>query len=219
MRVVIVGAAPDPGPTGADACAAADLVIAADGGAAHCLGWGLSPRVVIGDNDSLATEAAARLERRGTRFLRYPPEKDATDLELALDEALDRGAESIDLFGVLGGRWDHTLANLLLPARPKYAPARIRAWADDQWLHWLHPGRELRVHGRPGLRVSLLPLGGDAREVVTRGLRFPLAGETLDHARSRGVSNAMTGRQATVRLGGGVLVVIGPPGGQKPAET
>ncbi|HHN75627.1 MAG TPA: thiamine diphosphokinase [Acidobacteria bacterium] len=215
-RVAIVGAAPGavrPCPLPEDA-----WWIAADGGAAACLSWGVVPGLVIGDGDSLDPQVAEELRRRGVAFRHYPRDKDATDLELALDEALNRGAEEIDLFGVLGGRWDHSLANVLLPARPAYAAARIQAPGEEQSLYWLRPGRLLELSGHPGRSVSLLPLGGEARAVTTSGLRFPLDRQTLAHGDSRGMSNVMTGERATVRLEAGVLLAVGPPGGQQLAD-
>ena len=65
-----------------------DLVIAADGGARHCLAHGIQPTVVIGDLDSLRPDELATLETGGAQILTYPARKDHTDLELAIELAL-----------------------------------------------------------------------------------------------------------------------------------
>src|SRR3954470_12794406 len=93
---------------------AADLLIAADGGALPLLRAGIVPQVVIGDMDSISTAGLAELEAHGVTPQRFPREKDETDLELALLHTATAGATKIDILGALGGRWDHTLANVAL---------------------------------------------------------------------------------------------------------
>jgi len=91
----------------------ADLLLCADGGALHVLGWGLTPDVVIGDMDSLDAAHLEQLEAAGIELILYPPHKDETDLELALERALQEGASEITILGALGGRIDQTLANMM----------------------------------------------------------------------------------------------------------
>src|SRR5687768_15193697 len=120
MYAVIVANAPDLDVAPyARLIGAADLLIAADGGALALLRAGLLPRLVIGDMDSLDAASLAELAERGVELRRYPREKDETDLELALLHAAAAGATAIDILGALGGRWDHTLANVALLALPE----------------------------------------------------------------------------------------------------
>ena len=99
--------------------ASADLIIAADGGSRHALAIDVLPDVVVGDLDSLDDVTHQRLKHAETRFITYPTHKDYTDLELAIRHALDRGATTITIFGALGGRWDQSLANLMLLTLPE----------------------------------------------------------------------------------------------------
>jgi thiamine pyrophosphokinase len=92
-----------------------DWIIAADGGARHCMGLGLVPMVVIGDFDSLSLAEITYLEAENVQLIRYPVQKDETDLELAIQHAIHLGAEEICIFGALGARWDMTLARSNLP--------------------------------------------------------------------------------------------------------
>ena len=93
-----------------------DVLIAADGGLRHCLDLGLQPAILIGDLDSIDEGDLAALKPSDTQILQYPTQKDFTDLELALQQALKLGADEIVIVAALGARWDQTIANLLLPA-------------------------------------------------------------------------------------------------------
>ena len=184
-----------------------DEVIAVDGGALHCHGMGIVPDVVIGDLDSIPDAIREAFEKACVPFERHPAAKSETDLELALDRALERGAGSLVLTGVLGGRIDMTLANLLLLAHPRLQDVAAEIW-HERTTAWLlrPPGRELQ--GRPGDTVSLIPVHGDAFGVVTDGLHYPLRDETLRFAHGRGVSNVLSNAQGCVRLREGLLLVV-----------
>ena len=91
-----------------------DLIIAADGGGNHLIKAGLIPEVIIGDCDSISPTVLDTLVKAGANLLRYPIDKDQTDLELALDYAINQGCQEIHIYGALGTRWDQSLANLLL---------------------------------------------------------------------------------------------------------
>jgi thiamine pyrophosphokinase len=185
-----------------------DLVIAADSGVHHARGLGLRVDLVVGDLDSVDPAELAAAVDGGARVERHPVDKDATDLELAIDAALDRGAARIVVVGVGGGRLDHLLANMLVLASPALAAARIEALVGDAQLVVIHD--EAILEGVPGDLVTLLPLGGPAVGVRTEGLRFPLRGERLEVGSTRGVSNELTGTSASVSLDGGVLLAVLP---------
>ena len=182
-------------------------VIAADGGARHCLKLGIMPQVVIGDFDSLTAAETNQLEAAGTRLIRHPADKDETDLELALDCALQQGASQVTCYGMLGGRWDMSFANLLLLAAPRYAHLRCRVVAGDTEAHILHAGQTLELRGQPGDTVSVVPLHGAARGLTYHGLQWPLQNATLPFGSPRGVSNRMTDSTAQITLKEGVVVV------------
>lgn len=188
-----------------------DLVIGADGGAARALAWGLVPDVVIGDMDSLADAHRADLLARGCRFVIHPRAKDETDLELALTYAIQEGAQEIIVLGALGGRLDHTLANILLLAHPGLIGATVRILSGRMEARLIRGGEVSTLQGEPGDLVSLLPLGGEAHGVTTSGLAWPLSGETLRFGFTRGISNEMLGNTADIRLESGYLMVVHSP--------
>ncbi len=185
-----------------------DWIIGADGGAAQALAWGLAPDLVIGDMDSLPEQARAILERQGCRLIEHPRAKDETDLELALAHAVQEGAQEIVVLGALGGRLDHLLANVLLLALPSLAGVPVRIVEGDQQALLLRGGEAVEMDGAEGDLVSLIPLGGDACGVSTRGLVWGLDGGTLEFGSSRGVSNEMASGRFRVEVGEGLLLVV-----------
>jgi thiamine pyrophosphokinase len=184
------------------------LVIAADSGVEHALALGFRVDLVIGDFDSADPLAVDEAVAAGAEVDRHPAAKDATDLELALHAARDRGAGDVVVVGGHGGRLDHFLANALLLASPSFAAVRIRARMGDAEITVVR--RPAELSGHPGSLCSLLPAGGPAHGVVTGGLRYPLDHETLHPGSTRGVSNEFLATTATITLDAGVLLAVVP---------
>ena len=193
-----------------------DLVFAADGGARHCLALGIIPAVVVGDFDSLEPAELAVLERNGAEVVRHPARKDFTDLELAIQLAVERGMQEIQVLGALGARWDQTLANLLLPAAVALQGVRISLVDGPQEILLIRAGETLEIRGRPGDIVSLIPLNEDAAGISTAGLEYPLAGEPLYFGRTRGISNVLSAESGRVSLESGLLLCVVIHMGQAP---
>jgi len=188
------------------------LVVAADSGLHLAAGLGLRADLVVGDLDSVDPRVLAAAEAEGAAVRRFPAAKDQTDLQLALDAAVAAGSTRLVVLGGGGGRLDHLLAGILLLAAPVYAGLEIHACFGRARVHVVRE-RPVHLHGQPGSLVSLLPAGGPARGVHTTGLRWHLRGDDLEAGASRGVSNELVGRDATVRVTGGVLLAVQPAGG------
>jgi thiamine pyrophosphokinase len=183
-------------------------VIAADGGVDLALALGLRVDAVVGDFDSASADAVAAAEADGARIVRHPAEKDATDLELALDEALVLEPRRIVVVGTQEGRLDHLLGALLLLGAEKYAAVELDALFGAASVHVVRGRRELAA--REGELISLHALHGPAEGVETDGLRYPLRGETLAAGSSRGVSNEFAAPAASVSVRRGVLLAVRP---------
>ncbi|NLE75180.1 MAG: thiamine diphosphokinase [Chloroflexi bacterium] len=207
MKAVILanGAMPHPQQTRALA-AQAQLVVAADGGSRHARALGLTPHLVVGDLDSLDEAGRRAWLDAGVEMVQHPPQKDETDLELALLETAARGATELLVLAALGGRTDQMLANILLLALPELEGRRAALVEGPETLLLVRRG--VRLWGQPGDGLSLIPLGGDAHGLLTRGLQYPLAGESLWLARARGISNVFTAAQAEVRVARGLLLAV-----------
>ena len=90
-----------------------DFIIAADGGTRHALALCKTPNVIIGDMDS-ATFDLRPLTEKGTQVIRFPQDKNETDLELAIQHALTLNPKQVVILAALGGRLDQTLGNISL---------------------------------------------------------------------------------------------------------
>jgi len=183
-----------------------DVLVAVDGGLQHLTALGLQPKVLIGDLDSITTEEVHRLEKAGCTVLKFAVEKDETDFELALDWAVRQGFSEILVLGALGGRLDQTLANLFLLGWERLAGCQVSLVSEDTIVQVIR--HQAEITGSPGDTISLLPLHGPVHGISTRGLKYPLHGETLFPERSRGVSNVMTGERVHISLDEGLLLCI-----------
>lgn len=185
-----------------------ELLIAADGGATHCLSAGVIPDLIIGDLDSLSEQNLNTLIAQGTEVDRHPTAKNETDLELALLESIARGADQIQVYGALGDRWDMNLGNLLLLANPALQKVNIELIWGNQHVILLKPENNFQVQGSPGDLISLIPIQGDAEGIQTEGLEYPLKTENLLFGATRGISNILTDRTAHISLKKGKLICV-----------
>ena len=208
MKAIVV-AGGDAAADDAAHLAGADLVIAADSGAAWLSGIGVRPDLVIGDMDSIEPALLDRLAGEGSTIERYEPDKDQSDAELAVDRAVEAGAGEVLILGALGGeRIDHELANLLLLADRRWQGSRLRIVRGGTTVRALRSDGRLELEGGVGDFVTLLAVEAEAVGVRTVGLRFPLGGETLQLGRPRGLSNQVEHVPASVSLERGTLLVI-----------
>lgn len=183
-----------------------DFLIAADGGLRHLLRLGLTPHLLIGDLDSASPEDVADMTARDVTIQRFPPAKDETDIELALQAALERGCQTIILAAALGGRLDHTLGNFSLLTNPAFHDVDVRL--DDGRIEAFIILQTGTVQGQPGDLVSLLPVDAEVKGVTTEGLVYPLCQETLLRHQGRGISNVLLHETAKVTVEDGLLLCI-----------
>jgi thiamine pyrophosphokinase len=189
--------------------AQADYIIAANGGFARARRLGLRVDLVVGDLDSLGPEERAELKESGIKTVVHPRAKDQTDLELALEEALKLGPEKIRLFGALGARLDQSLANIFILEKAARLGVEAEILSGRERLYLVHDRLELpEAEVEVGDLVSLLSLTEEAGGLRTWGLEYPLRGESLVRASSRGISNRVVALPAGVALKRGLLLVI-----------
>ena len=111
-------------------------VLAADGGLAEARRLGLEVDVVVGDLDSARPQDVAAAEAAGAEVERHPEDKDATDLELAIDRAISDGATRVVVAGGAGGRLDHLLGNVLVLASSRWAAVRMEESSATRSSPW-----------------------------------------------------------------------------------
>jgi thiamine pyrophosphokinase len=182
-----------------------DLIVAADGGLHNALSAGVMPQTVLGDMDSISPSELDDVEKAGVQILRFPAEKDETDLELAVRHALEAQATEIIVIGALGGRLDQMLGNLsLLTGIPPGVDIRL----DDGKEEVMLVDHPIIITGKPGDVVSLIPWGAAVMGIWTEGLLYPLRDETLFPNKSRGISNEMVDLKASIKFSKGKLIVV-----------
>ena len=180
--------------------------IAVDGGIRHLREINLIPDILIGDLDSVSEQDLEWCKNLQVEIHQYPKEKDQTDFELALDYAMKKNRDKIIVFGALGGRIDHTLANIGLLGNPDYADRDIRIFSNNEYIYFLHSPTTIK--GNIGDIISLIPWGGPVLGVTTTGLQYPLSDEDLLPDRSRGISNVMSSIEAIIQFKKGNLLCV-----------
>ena len=178
-----------------------DLLIAADGGLDHLSRRHLTPHLIVGDFDSLGRVP------EGDNIIRHPVEKDDTDTMLAVKTGLARGYQKFLLYGCLGGRLDHTYANLqtlLYLARRGAAGFLLGQGMAAAVIR----NGELKFSSFYKGNISVFCPDGEARGVNLSGLYYPLRDAVLTSDFPLGVSNQFTGQPASVSVRDGALLVM-----------
>lgn len=183
-----------------------DTILCADGGTRHASALDLKPALVIGDLDSAEGGRLQTLHADGVPIQRHPRDKNETDLELAINKAVELAPREIVILAALGGRLDQTLANIALLSDVRLSTFDIRL--DDGVEEILFCRDQAEVKGRSGDIISLLPWGGAVTGIQTENLKWQLNSETLHPEKTRGISNEMTGDVAMIKIQSGLLLII-----------
>lgn len=186
----------------------ADLVICADGGANKAYELGLKPHYLVGDMDSVNPGVIASLKGEGTKIELYPAEKDLTDTQLALAQAMSLGAQSITIAGGTGDRIDHTFSTIMSTVPLARRGIDIMFFHPKQRL--FVTGKGLSIKGAPGDILSLIALEV-TQGVNLKGLKYPLKNATLTPDHPFAVSNMFTEKEAQIDFKKGILLVVHIP--------
>lgn len=188
-----------------DAQGAFDMVIAADGGFAHLEAIGRAPDMAVGDFDSLGYVPKCR------RVSRHPVKKDKSDMELSMEKAVSWDNDTLIIYGALGGRLDHTLANLQLFAKFSERGSYVMAIDDTSAVRLVTGPDAFALPTLPeGSTVSVFSANDRAEGVIERGLAWELDDEPLTNRTSRGLSNETLTAPATIAVEKGTLYVFFP---------
>ena len=178
-----------------------DYFVYCDSGLDHMAALGRGADLIVGDFDSHA-EPHSEVET-----IVLPREKDDTDTEFAVKEALRRGFRDFLLVGAVGARLDHTLGNLALLLWLDSLGARAML-VDDYSEMEIISRREADISGAFAY-FSLLAVDGTAKDVTVAGAKFPLDRAEISSEHSLGVSNeVLPGCTARVSVGAGRLLLV-----------
>ncbi len=182
-----------------------DQIIAVDKGFEYLDELGIKPDLALGDFDSLGYVPNCK------RVSRHPVHKDKSDLELAMERALNGRYEEIYVYGALSGRLDHTVANLQVFARFSEKDIYVTGIGDTFAVRTLTGPDvfELPPDIKQGT-VSVFSASDESTGVIESGMVYDFDDEPLTNRSSRGVSNELKGEPATVAVEEGTLYIFYP---------
>lgn len=187
-----------------------DYMIAADGGYAYLKQMGIKPNLVVGDFDSLGYEPEHE------NVVRHPVMKDDTDLALACEMAMEKGYETLYIYGATGGRLDHTLAAIQLLARLAGKGISAFLFGDGYVMTAIAAGTSSFQNGRAVLEFEAGYRGGISvfsnttisKGVYEQGLLYTLCDAELNSDVALGVSNSFTKEMAKISVADGTLIIM-----------
>jgi len=178
------------------------FVICADGGVNAALLNDVTPNLIIGDFDSVKGNLPENVET-----IKLQIEKDDTDMMAAIRVGLLRGYREFILLGALGGRFDHSFANLC--ALQYLASQGCKAEIISQGCRiFLLNGGRLTLKKLKGSTVSVFPFGMASCTVSYSGLKYPLTEARLSADNPLGVSNKIITEDAQIILHSGNALII-----------
>ena len=180
-----------------------DITIAADSGYHTARALGERIDVLLGDFDSIG-----RIPRDEAFELRQvPAEKDYTDTQLAVEVAIERGADEIIIIGGLSGRLDHTLSTLAILEDLHARGLHGRITDGQSRAHFIRSSSTL-VARSPYKYLSLVAADEVVKGVDIEGCKYPLKRATLRRRNQFAVSNEITGNVAFIAVKKGGLYII-----------
>jgi len=181
-------------------------IVCCDKGAHHLKRLAMMPDVIIGDLDSIDQRTLKHYEKQNVRVIRYASEKDYTDTELALSYALQLKPKRIFIFCALGGRIDHTLANIYLLT--KGFDTGIDTFLVDEYCEAFIVNQKCSFIKETGKTLSLFALTPRVTGITLAGFHYPLENAVLKMGESRGISNRINQSRAGIVIKKGKLLVI-----------
>ncbi|MGG3466626.1 thiamine diphosphokinase [Neobacillus pocheonensis] len=184
--------------------------VGVDRGVFHLLKMNIRPIIAFGDFDSVSSEELQFIENEVKELKRFRPEKDETDMELALQWALDQNPATIRIFGATGGRLDHLFANVHLLLNPFNAnnPADILLIDRFNQVFLRGPGTYTIEKMKAKKYISFVPLTLDVTGLTLKGFKFPLENQHISLGSTLCISNELISDYGTFSFSEGILIVI-----------
>jgi len=183
-----------------------NVILCADGGANYAYEMGLMPAYIIGDLDSIRPEVKEFYETCQVEFKKYSSHKDFTDMQLALDTALEQGVDEIIMLGTLGKGLDHTLANLYSGIDLVREGIKVSHYTPECWVHITN--QDIVIEGSPGDIVSVITLTDETLGFSEIGFEYTPADARMEKSKPYAVSNVLTGQQGIIGMESGILAVF-----------
>ena len=178
------------------------FVICADKGVVHAKKLGIAPDLIVGDFDSLGYKPD-----NDCRIMSFDPEKDDTDLMIAVKEAVKRNKKCIEIYGALGGRLDHTIGNIQALAYAVQNGSSASLISDSDIATVYKPGK-YEVKNKKGFSLSLFSFSEKVCALTLSGVKYPLENGCITNSFPIGVSNEIIGETAGIAFEKGLLLLV-----------
>ena len=181
-----------------------------DRGVFYLLKAGVKPAAAFGDFDSVSETEMAEIEEAVADLKKFQPEKDETDMELALNWAVEQEPESITIFGATGGRLDHLMANIQLLVKPLQEGSEIHIEIIDvkNLLYVKKPGTYTVRKLDDYKYISFLPVTPSVSGMTLENFKYPLNGCHIPMGSTLCISNELIRGHGTFSFSEGILLVV-----------
>jgi thiamine pyrophosphokinase len=185
-----------------------DVYVGADRGALFLVQHGIKPNIAMGDFDSVNETELALIRLNSKQFLSCDPVmKDLSDTEMAFSWALDQNPQEIILYGALGTRFDHSLANIHLLIQAMRNQTVCTIVDSNNRIRLIN--HSIRLQRTTCFsHVSLLPFTPMVTGITLQGFQYPLHEATLTIGQSLGISNRIVEPFGYIQISQGMLLVI-----------
>lgn len=204
--VVICGGTPPSEMLIREEIANSNVIICADSGANCLYTYKIIPHYLIGDFDSINEKVLKYFKENGVKIENFPPEKDFTDSYIALDKAIELGANELVLLGCTGSRIDHLLGNIGLLLRALNLELKASIKDDNNTIILIDSPIEVTKQDKKYL--SLIPYSPLIKGLTIKGVKYELNRYNLELGSSLGISNEIKADRAEIVFDEGLLIVI-----------
>jgi len=183
-------------------------IICADGAAKYLRQINMVPDLLVGDFDSISSDDLLWMKAKKVNYEKFPPRKDQTDTELALEYAFKilPKPRSIVIVGGLGSRWDHSLANIMLLNNILDQGIEGKIISDNDEI--ILAETNISINGEIGELLSIIPLTSVVKGITLEGLEYPLQNRDIKISSTLGISNVFTAKVAKIFIEKGRLLII-----------
>ncbi|MBM4763973.1 thiamine diphosphokinase [Bacillus sp. B15-48] len=186
------------------------LWIGVDKGVMPLVTAGIIPDYAVGDFDSITEQEWQQIENLVTDLKRFQPEKDETDMELAINWALKKKPKKINLFGATGGRLDHFFGNIQLLLKPElqHISTQIEIIDCNNQIFIKGPGRYSIARSLTRKYISFVPMTPVVKGLTLSGFKYPLNNCHISFGSTLCISNELVSDAGTFSFTEGIVLVV-----------
>lgn len=184
-----------------------EFIVAADKGTETMYDYDITPDIIVGDFDSVNTSVLHEMEKKVKNIVKFPPEKDYTDTEIAVIECMKHGVSKIYLFGATGSRVDHMLGNIGLILTYKKKGINIIIVDDNNELY-LAENKKMTLTGKKGENIGFHALSDVVKNFKIRGAKYNLDPYDMHLLDPRAICNEFLDTPIEIEFESGELLIL-----------